>query len=63
MTLKEQMDQEYSRGLEEGREEGIRVFILDKLQEGVAKEIITEKLVKLFEMSNDQAIEFIRKYT
>jgi hypothetical protein len=59
MTLKEQMDQEYSRGLEDG----IKAFIIDKLEDNVSTEIITEKLVKLFSLTREQATAFINQFS
>ena len=37
-------------GQEEGRAEGIKAFVLDKFEDGVAENIIVEKLQKHFMM-------------
>ncbi len=50
-------------GREEGREEGIRVFIIDKLEDGVSEAVIKQKLIKLFDLDETKAEEFIKKYS
>lgn len=40
---------------ERGIEKGIRIFIQDNLNEGKTKEIIVEKLMKYFELSQGEA--------
>ena len=42
-------------GLEKGLERGIRGFILDKLEDGVEKEIIIRKLRKVYGLSEKEA--------
>ena len=59
MTLKEMMDQEHSRGLEEG----IRAFITDKLEDGVPVEVIIEKLMTRFGLTREQATDFINRFS
>ena len=50
-------------GLEQGREQGIRVFIEDKLEDEIPENIISEKLMKRFGLSEDEAMDRIRKYS
>ena len=47
---------------QEGEEKGIRAFIEDKLQDGVAVEIIQKKLERRFKLTQEQAKGFIQKY-
>ena len=49
-------------GLAEGRQMGIEAFILDNVEENVPKDRIIEKLVKRFEMSQDEAEDYYKKY-
>lgn len=55
MTYKEQMDMEYSRG----REEGIIIFIEDKLEDNVPADIIEQKLCKKFGLTEEKAKAYI----
>ena len=55
MTYKEQMDMEYSRG----REEGIIIFIEDKLEDNVPVDIIEQKLCKKFGLTEEKAKAYI----
>lgn len=59
MTYKEHMDEEYNRG----KEEGIKAFIEDKLEDGVTKEAIIEKLMKRFDLTKEKATEYLHKYS
>ncbi|MBR1670613.1 MAG: hypothetical protein IJ695_07940 [Butyrivibrio sp.] len=59
MTYKEHMDEEYNRG----KEEGIKAFIEDKLEDGVTKEVIIEKLMKRFDLTKEKATEYLHKYS
>lgn len=47
--------EEYKRGREEGRDEGITALILDNMESGTAREIILEKLAKRFGLKADRA--------
>ncbi len=49
-------------GLEKGLERGIRGFILDKLEDGVEKEIIIRKLRKVYGLSQDEAEKYIKMF-
>lgn len=46
----------------QGREEGIRAFILDKLEDGVAESIIIQKLRKHFALDENTAIQYYKLY-
>lgn len=50
------------QGREEGREEGIRAFILDKLEDGVAESIIIQKLRRHFALDENTARQYYRAY-
>lgn len=49
-------------GIAIGREEGIAVFIQDKIADGVEEERIVSKLVFFYQLSNEDAKEYVRKY-
>ena len=49
-------------GREEGLERGIRGFILDKLEDGVEKEIILGKLRKVYGLSEKEAEKYINMF-
>lgn len=53
--------EEYERGREEGREEGIEALVLDNLESGSSKEVITEKLAKRFGLGTDKANTYYEK--
>lgn len=46
---------------EQGVEQGIRVFIEDKLEDGVDDETIVNKLVSKFELTEDKAKEYLEQ--
>ncbi len=48
---------------EEGREEGIRAFILDKLEDKVSTDIISERLQRRFGLTEEQALKEIELYS
>ena len=50
------------RGRAEGLEEGIKGFILDKLEDGVEKEIILDKLKRVYGLSQDEAEKYIKMF-
>jgi len=45
-----------------GIEQGIRAFIIDKREDGAPKEIVIVKLVKLFNISEEDARKYVEKY-
>lgn len=47
---------------DEGIEQGIRLFVIDNIEEGLAEEKIIGKLVKKFGLSEEQAKEKVEKY-
>ena len=49
-------------GQEKERENGIRVFIEDKVEDGISADIIQQKLEKRYQLSPEQAIKYIKKY-
>ena len=49
-------------GHSEGVEEGIKVFILDNIEENIPKERIIEKLQRRFDLTEEQAVEKYEKY-
>lgn len=51
------------RGLEEGRNEGIKALVLDYQEEGFSQEKIVLKLVKLFSLSTEAALEYYEKFS
>lgn len=51
------------QGREEGRAEGIRIMILDNLEEGKSKEQIISKLIKRFSLSSEEAEKYFKKYS
>ena len=50
------------KGIEKGIEQGIRAFIIDKREDGAPKEIVIAKLVKLFNISEEDARKYVEKY-
>ena len=61
MTYKEQMDQEFIRGKEQGIAQGIRIFIEDKLEDNVPVETIIDKLIKRYNLTPEKAKEYIEE--
>ncbi len=59
----EGLEKGLKEGLKEGREEGITVFILDKIEDGIAPEVIKERLIRRFHLEEDQADLYLKKYT
>ena len=50
------------QGREEGLEEGIKAFILDKVEDGVAESTIIQKLCKHFLLDENTARQYCRAY-
>ena len=50
------------QGREEGREEGLRAFILDKVEDGVPESAIIQKLRKHFALDENTARQYYRAY-
>ena len=49
-------------GEERSRKDGIRIFIEDKLEDHVPEETIIHKLMTKYELSKEEAMEYIEKY-
>ncbi len=47
----------------EGLEQGIKAFILDKLEDGFSEKDIVKRLVKRFDLTEDMAEEYVLKYS
>lgn len=56
-------DDLYEEGKVEGKEEGIKAFILDNLEEGIKRERIIQKLEKRFSLSREQAAVYFEKFS
>lgn len=56
------LEEERAAGREEGRQEGIRVFICDNLEEGKSREQIVEKLMKRFMLDREAAEGYYRTF-
>ena len=61
--FKDELIQERGEGLEQGREQGIKAFILDKLEDGFSEKDIVKRLVKRFDLTEDMAEEYVLKYS
>ena len=45
----------------EGKAEGIILFIEDKREDGIGEDIIKQKLIKHFKLTNDEADAYLKK--
>ena len=59
MHFREIVEAERNKGIEQG----IEAFILDKLEDNVPHEIIIQRLMKRFELTQEKATEYVDKYT
>ncbi len=50
------------RGIAIGRDDGIRIFIEDKLEDHVPEETIIHKLMTKYDLTKEEAMEYIEKY-
>ena len=50
------------QGIAIGEERGIRIFIEDKLEDHVPEETIIHKLMTKYELTKEEAMEYIEKY-
>lgn len=55
-------DDHWKSGERAGREQGIEVFIQDKIDDGVDEECIVNKLVFRFRLTDKEAKEYVEKY-
>ena len=62
ITMCELFDQYIRKGRAEGREEGIKNFILDNLEEGKSGETIVEKLCRRFSLDAGTARTYYNTY-
>lgn len=58
--LAQGIEQGLAQGIEQGLDEGIKVFILDNRSEGVSDERILTKLMNLFHLSEEKALEYLK---
>ena len=49
--------------LEQGLKQGIEIFVIDKIEDGVDTEVIIQKLEKRFGLTNEKAKEYVKKYS
>ena len=56
------IEQGIERGIKQGREQGIEALILDNLEDGRTEEVIINKLIKRFEMKEEDARRYFDKY-
>ncbi len=59
--LEDGMQQGMQQGREMGREDGIRIFILDNIEEKKSKDIIIQKLIKRFGLEEQKALMYYEK--
>lgn len=58
--LAQGIEQGLAQGIEQGLDEGIKIFILDNRSEGVSDERILTKLMNLFHLSEEKALEYLK---
>ena len=56
-------EDEYNDGQKAGLTEGIRIFVVDNLEEGVGKDRIISKIEKRFSLSKKQAEEYFAEFS
>lgn len=61
-ALTKMLADEREEGREEGLKQGMVLFVLDNLEEGIPEERIAEKLMKRFFLTEEKAKEAIEKY-
>ena len=55
----EELFKEY---VQEGLEQGIKALIEDKLEDGASRDLIKERIIKRFQLSDETAEGYINKY-
>lgn len=50
-----------TEGIELGRIEGIRGFVLDKLEDGIAEEVIIQRLIKRYTLTEEEAAGYLNE--
>ena len=63
LSFEQGVAQGVAQGLEQGLEQGIRALILDNLEEDIPQQRILEKLKARFGLSEEEAVERLRRYT
>ncbi len=60
---REGQEEGIEQGMQKAREDGIRIFIQDKLDDGIDREIILAKLRKLYALSTEEAEKYLLLFT
>ena len=58
-NMRTAFDEVWEEGVERGRDEGIAIFIQDKIEDGVDRGIIRERLIKKFSLPEDKADQYL----
>lgn len=59
----EGIEEGIEQGMQKAREDGIRIFIQDKLADGIDRETILAKLRKLYALSTEEAEKYLLLFT
>ena len=51
------------KGIEKGKEQGIRIFIEDKMEDNIPEETIVSKLQKRYNLTIEKAKEYYDKFS
>ncbi len=51
------------RGIEKGIEKGVKIFRIDKLEDGIPEDVIIQKLITKFELTEEKAKELYDQYS
>ena len=60
---REGQEEGIEQGMQKDREDGIRIFIQDKLDDGIDRETILAKLRKLYALSTEEAEKYLLLFT
>lgn len=60
---REGQEEGIEQGMQKAREDGIRIFIQDKLDDGIDRETILAKLRKLYALSTEEAEKYLLLFT
>lgn len=52
----------FEEGIEKGIEKGIRILIQAYQELGISREVITQKCAEKFEMTNERADNYVKKF-
>ena len=61
LIAKEAAEQGLAQGIEQGIEQGIKIFILDNRTEGIPDDRIFTKLINLFHLTEEKALEYLKQ--